>query len=76
MSVAILTKFLFCSTGMAPLPGAERATRFRQNKNRIREEGALRKRRKRLSMKIKNPIKNEEQPGKQRGYKINYRQKK
>ena len=28
MSVAILTKFLFCSTGMAP----ERATRFRENK--------------------------------------------
>ena len=32
MSVAILTKFLFCSTGMAPLPGTERATRFRENK--------------------------------------------
>ena len=43
---------------MAPLSGAERARRFREkNKNRIREEDALRHMR--LNMKIKDPAKND-----------------
>ena len=46
---------------MAPLSGAERARRFREkNKNWIREVDALRKRHMILSMKIKDPAKNEE----------------
>ena len=67
--------FSFCSTGLAPLSDAERARRFRENnKNWIREEDALRKRHMRLSMKIKDPAKNEERLRKQREYKRNYRQ--
>ena len=76
VGLAILTKFSFSLTGMAPLSGAERARRFREkNQNRIREEDALRKRHMRLSMKIKDPAKNEERLRKKREYKRNYRQK-
>ena len=61
---------------MAALSGAERDRRFQEkNKNRIREEDALRKRHIRLSMKSKDPAKNEERLRKQREYKRNYRQK-
>ena len=46
---------------MTPLSGAERAKRFRErNKTRVREQDVLRKRHKRLMMKVKNPVKNEE----------------
>ena len=76
MGIAILTKFSFCLTVMAPLSGARQARRFREkNKNRIREQDALRKRHMRLSMKIKDPVNNEERLRKQREYKRNYRQK-
>ena len=76
MGIAILTKFSFCLTVMAPLSGSRQARRFREkNKNRIREQDALRKRHMTLSMKIKDPANNEERLRKQREYKRNYRQK-
>ena len=62
---------------MAPLSGAERAKRFREkNKTRVREQGALRKRHKRLMMKVNNPVKNEERLRRERLYKQDYRMRK
>ena len=61
---------------MAPLSGAERAKRFREkNKERVREEDALRKRHARNTMKVTDPSKNRERLLKQRLYKMEYRKR-
>ena len=61
---------------MAPLSQAERAKRYREkNKEKVREQDALRKKLKRIAMKVNDPEKNQARLLKKRLYKQEYRKR-
>ena len=59
---------------MAPVTPAEKAQRYRE-KNKVREQEALREKLRRVEMKVSNPEKNKARLLKERLYKREYRKR-